>query len=81
LHPSEDDDSYNATSDAKRRVVMCGWGERMLSQYFSKRPVYDAHMKERMLALMHGLTLDQMMDLVGVLGYPVMTMEQVGGCV
>jgi hypothetical protein len=79
LHPSEDDNSFNATSDAKRRVVMRGWGERMLSQYFSKRTAYDAQMQEKMLALLHGLTLEQMMDMVGVLGYPVMTMEQVGG--
>jgi hypothetical protein len=32
-----------------------------------------------MQAMVDSLTLEQMMDLVGVLGYPAMTMQQVGG--
>jgi hypothetical protein len=32
-----------------------------------------------MQAMVDSLTLEQMMDLVGVLGYPVITMQQVGG--
>jgi hypothetical protein len=79
LPRDKDDDTYYASSDAKRRIVMRGWGKRMLSQYFSKRPAYDAQMQPRMQAMVDSLTVDQMMDLVASLGYPVMTMQQVGG--
>jgi hypothetical protein len=79
LPPDKDDNSFYPSSDAKRRIVMRGWGKRMLSQYFSKRTAYEARNEPTMQAMVDSLTLEQMMDLVGVLGYPVITMQQVGG--
>jgi hypothetical protein len=58
---------------------MRGWGKRMLSQYFSKRTAYEARNEQTMQAMVDSLTVEQMMDLVGVLGYPAMTIQQVGG--
>jgi hypothetical protein len=79
LPRDKDDNTFYATSDAKRRIVMRGWGKRMLSQFFSKRTAYEARNEPMMQAMVDSLNLEQMMDLVGVLGYPAMTMQQVGG--